>query len=930
MDFDLDSAMKVDMASKDTVSTTAFDVNSIQLEDAPMKQVSPIAEFFRSIMRTSPLEQTKTAAAEYRFYQENPQGDSTEFMAHREKEIASEGIVRQFEAPMMLGIASIAGSAQPLLHIARLAGFTAVEGVLDLKGRLDKADPNASWQARDAAEVLSFVTSAFLTGGGELGIRAAVAFKKAPAAVYFDTEQIQILKANPEIAQKLNVTPEHIDAALNGNSKLQIPLKALGGLVKMDIDGVMRNTLFPPIKPAAGQPLIKDILRVDEGGQPVKLATPGTPTGSVTVVSTLGKVDKKLTTGKASQQTGVEDLDPVTAEEIIKLADKYQLDIRLTGGTERGHKIDGKITHEKGKKADLGVAEKLDAVIKGWGKSLERIGEDKNTEPGYVNPETGAVYWREKNHWDVEVDPAMMKTRIAVEKVITALKGAKSVRGEQETLYSKARSQKMAKALAVRQKVQGEAGFHAELGALKGELPKAEFESLKGKITQSDIDALFRVIADSNKLGFWEGVAARVGLAKLFGEFGGRVPTKGELILLNKVFGNRFVEAMMDKMTGWEKFREGTGQVLNIPRSLMASFDFSAPFRQGVFMVRRKEFWQAFGQQFKFFKSEANLNVLKEQIANHPNFELAKESKLALTDLDVALEGREEAFMSNLAEKIPVIGRGVRASGRAYVGFLNKLRFDVFNAMIKDAERLGLNPQENRDVSKEIAGYINTATGRGDLGALNNSAVTLANIFFSPRLIASRLSLLNPVYYAEKSPYVRQQALKDLASFVAFGSTMTALISLAYSGRVGQDSRSSDFGKAIVNRTRASMWGGFQPYVRMASQLATGKYVSSTTGKVVTLGEGYKPLTRLDILQRQVESKLSPVASFIVTMLKGKTWDGKPVNLGREALDRITPMVAGDLVTLVQNDPSLLELIRILPLQVLSLFGADINTYENK
>jgi hypothetical protein len=135
----------------------------------------------------------------------------------------------------------------------------------------------------------------------------------------------------------------------------------------------------------------------------------------------------------------------------------------------------------------------------------------------------------------------------AVQNVITALKEAKSVRGEQETLYAKARSQKFAKMQAIGQKTSGEKGFYAQLGALKGEMPKVEFEAIRGKISQEDIDSLFNMVKESPKIGPWEKLGASQGLAKMFGELGGKVPTKGEIALLHEVFGKEFTQAILDK-----------------------------------------------------------------------------------------------------------------------------------------------------------------------------------------------------------------------------------------------------------------------------------------------------------------------------------------------------------------------------------------------
>jgi len=329
---------------------------------------------------------------------------------------------------------------------------------------------------------------------------------------------------------------------------------------------------------------------------------------------------------------------------------------------------------------------------------------------------------------------------------------------------------------------------------------------------------------------------------------------------------------------------------------------------------------QAFGKMFKPFFSQESFAALQESIAQKPTYELMKEAGLSLTTLGKNMAQREEVFMSQWAEKIPVIGAGVRASGRAYVGFLNKLRADVFDDLVTKADKLGLNASQNIDLSKQIAKFVNAATGRGGLGGLEDAAVGLNAMFFSPRLMASRLTLLNPVYYVKADPFVRKEALKSLLTLSAAGGTV---IGLAAAGglKVGTDWRSADFGKIKTGRTRIDIWGGFQQYIRAVGQLYTGEYVSSTTGKVLTLGEGYKPLTRLDILYRQIENKEAPVLSFITQMLKGQDASGEKLNIPKEIGLRFTPMVLQDVYDLATESPELV------PLSALGVFGVGLQTY---
>ena len=80
-------------------------------------------------------------------------------------------------------------------------------------------------------------------------------------------------------------------------------------------------------------------------------------------------------------------------------------------------------------------------------------------------------------------------------------------------------------------------------------------------------------------------------------------------------------------------------------------------------------------------------------------------------------------------------------------------------------------------------------------------------------------------------------------------------------------------------------------------------------------------MTRADILQRQVEGKFSPIASFVVTLMRGKTFIGDDVSVKKEAGLRLVPMVAQDTYDLVKENPHLL------PLVAFALYGGGIQTY---
>jgi len=510
----------------------------------------------------------------------------------------------------------------------------------------------------------------------------------------------------------------------------------------------------------------------------------------------------------------------------------------------------------------------------------------------------------------------------AVYKVINALKGAGPVRAQQAAVTSAARSAQAGKIKAIGETNYGEQGFVKQLGALKGELPKAQFSGIRNQLTQPDIDSLFNTVERNQILRPFDKVSAKNGLAKLLGQEGVTVPTSSELNLLKQVFPEELVTTALKKLPLSTKVGQGLAEVLNIPRAIRASFDMSAPFRQGVFLLAKHPIKsaKAFGSMFKYFFSQKSYEGLMDDIANRPTYGLMKQGRLSLTDMSHSLTAREEAFMSDLAGKIPKIGPIIKASNRAYSGFLNKLRADVFDGLLIGAKKQGV--QITDKFITDLGGFISTATGRGGLGAAEKFAVALNTTLFSPRLMASRLSLMNPQYYAKLDPFVRKEALKSLFAFVGTGMTVLGLAKMG-GAEIGVDPRSADFGKIKIRNTRYDIWGGFQQYIRAGAQLVTGEMVSSTTGVKTNVGEGYKPITRLDLMQRFIEGKLAPVTAFVRDLLKGRSFIGKTLDPADELGNLFMPMVIQDIIDLaVEEGPS--GILMSSP----AIFGTGVQTYK--
>jgi len=334
-------------------------------------------------------------------------------------------------------------------------------------------------------------------------------------------------------------------------------------------------------------------------------------------------------------------------------------------------------------------------------------------------------------------------------------------------------------------------------------------------------------------------------------------------------------------------------QALNLPRAIMATADLSAPLRQGIFSAARnpKTFAKNFGKMFKYAFSEDAYRGLKADILTSPNYSLYVKHKLPLTDISNQLTGREEQFMSQWAELIPGFGKIAKGSNRAYSGFLNKMRMDLFDDFVKTAKSEGITDAKFFD---DASKFVGSATGRGRLlDVLEPHAGILNGIFFSPRLMASRINLINPIYYTKLHPAVRKEALKTLASFVGTGMSILGLAKLN-GAEVGTDPRSADFGKIKMGNTRYDIWGGFQQYARLIGQLTTGEKISTTTGKETQLGSGgFNAPTRESIFIDFLKSKTNPLTSFAIRASQGEQF-GEKFNLPAEVIDRFIPMIAQD------------------------------------
>lgn len=318
--------------------------------------------------------------------------------------------------------------------------------------------------------------------------------------------------------------------------------------------------------------------------------------------------------------------------------------------------------------------------------------------------------------------------------------------------------------------------------------------------------------------------------------------------------------------------RDMIKEIITLPRSMLATMDMSYGLRQGLLpsFAHPKIAADAWGKAFQAFFSQNKADALDLDIKNHPLKPMFDKYGLHLSNIDSAINNREEFFASNIAEKIPLFGKVVMASERNMVTGLNLLRTGLMT------DFLSKHPNAPEDAKKAYANYVNIATGRGDLGSLNGAAEELSIAFFAPRFAVSRIQApYQAVKSAIKHPELRKELGKQWSAMLGTGATVLAL-AVAAGAEVGLDPEDSDWGKIIIGgNKRIDIWGGTQQPMRLLALALKATYEKSTTGK-----------TKINP-QRAVESflkyKQAPLVSLPNELITGRDVIGqevRPVDIG--------------------------------------------------
>jgi hypothetical protein len=319
--------------------------------------------------------------------------------------------------------------------------------------------------------------------------------------------------------------------------------------------------------------------------------------------------------------------------------------------------------------------------------------------------------------------------------------------------------------------------------------------------------------------------------------------------------------------------------------------------------------------------SEAGWMNVEQMIKDHPKFAEAKKMGLEFTGVDQAnahLNGLEEGYLGGEYIDLLAKGRfnypgklikGIKdVSERTFVSFLDAQRMEMYDTITGAMEhpdwiskrlgaKEGVNIKDNEADYRRIAEAINSGTGRGSLGKRGQAWAPALNVaLFSPRLVKSRIDLLNqmfnPYTIATMPRNARAQLIKDNVKFLAATGTMLALVK-ASGGKVSLDPDDAEFLKIRFGNTVYDQLAGLQQPLRYIINMTRAM---GPTSKRFQSGALYAGESKLEMTKKFARSKVNPALSPVVDYIADQDFEGRKFSWKNEAKDFVYPLPAKDVV----------------------------------
>ena len=378
-----------------------------------------------------------------------------------------------------------------------------------------------------------------------------------------------------------------------------------------------------------------------------------------------------------------------------------------------------------------------------------------------------------------------------------------------------------------------------------------------------------------------------------------------------------------------QKLRGLPADLFRTSHELLTSYDVSAPGRQGIFFILShpiKASWALKPMIGSLISEESYFRSLA-QLKQRGNSHLYIRDKLALTTYEGKLTKQEESVRGHWGKMFP----GVKQSQRAYVAFLTTLRANMYDHLTATLGRKGgITAAEGRI----IADFVNVATGRGGLWKLEAASGVLADYFFSPRFVSSRIQMaMGSHLWLKGNRRTKLLVLKEHARAMASATAFVASVMFLFG--LGEDDEdkptlelsplSTNFGRISYKNSHIDLSGGILPAMMIVAKAtrgiekkADGTYID-LRGDKKKWGQGVQE----EIVQWS-RYKLSPLGSFGVNILTGETAMHEEITPLSQAKDLTVPLVWREYHEIAEEH----NLPKGTALSLMATAGTSISTYD--
>jgi len=234
--------------------------------------------------------------------------------------------------------------------------------------------------------------------------------------------------------------------------------------------------------------------------------------------------------------------------------------------------------------------------------------------------------------------------------------------------------------------------------------------------------------------------------------------------------------------------------------SLVASFDDSFVGRQGAYTLLSgnpkiwgKSFVASLSDFTKVLGNKKAEDALMATVFSDPLYITGEYEKAKIIDRI------EEQYPTSLPERLPVVGRVLKASEVAFKNSGVRMRTELYKKM-RDVN-LAAGVEMTTEQIKGFGKVINSLTARGDLGRLNNSPI-LRLAMWAPKMLKGFADTMTAHSFSDIPKASKKVALNNLAKIVLVTAIIEGIATAIDDDLTEFDPRSSDFLAIKVKDTR--------------------------------------------------------------------------------------------------------------------------------